>query len=88
MHVTWVSQVALVVTNLPANAGDARDVGSIPGLGRSSGEGNGNPLKYSCPKQVLGEQTRALTVFHVLSRWGVVTGSHARQKEMLITSAS
>ena len=48
MHVTWVSQVALVVTNLPANAGDARDVGSIPGLGRSSGEGNGNPLQYSC----------------------------------------
>ena len=48
MHVTWASQVALVVTNLPANAGDARDVGSIPGLGRSSGEGNGNPLQYSC----------------------------------------
>ena len=33
--------------NLPANAGDARDVGSIPGLGRSSGEGNGNPFQYS-----------------------------------------
>ena len=36
------------VKNLPANAGDARDVGSIPGLGRSPGEGNGNPLQYSC----------------------------------------
>ena len=35
----------LVVKNLPANAGD---MGSIPGLGRSSGEGNGNPLQYSC----------------------------------------
>ena len=35
----------LVVKNLPANAGDT---GSIPGLGRSSGEGNGNPLQYSC----------------------------------------
>ena len=34
-----------VVTNLPANAGD---VSSIPGLGRSPGEGNGNPLQYSC----------------------------------------
>ena len=34
--------------NPPANAGDARDVGFIPGLGRSSGEGNGNPLRYSC----------------------------------------
>ena len=32
----------------PANAGDARDVGSIPGLGRSPGEGNGNPLQYTC----------------------------------------
>ena len=38
----------LVVKNLSANAGDARDVGSIPGLGRSPGEGNGNPLQYSC----------------------------------------
>ena len=37
-----------VVKNLPANAGDARDVGSIPGLGRSPGGGNGNPLQYSC----------------------------------------
>ena len=40
-------QVALVVKNLPANAGDARDKGSIPGSGRSSGVGNGNPLQYS-----------------------------------------
>ena len=37
-----------VVKNLPANAGEARDVGSIPGLGRSSGGGNGTPLQYSC----------------------------------------
>ena len=40
--------VALVVRNLPANAGDIRDTGSIPGSGRSPGEGNGNPLQYSC----------------------------------------
>ena len=37
-----------VVKNPPANAGDTRDVGLIPGWGRSLGEGNGNPLKYSC----------------------------------------
>ena len=37
-----------MVKNLPANAGDEGYVGSIPGLGRSSGEGNGNPLPYSC----------------------------------------
>jgi len=40
--------VALVVKNLPARAGDIRDIGSIPGSGRSPGEGNGNPLQYSC----------------------------------------
>ena len=37
-----------VVKNMPANAGDTRDAGSIPGLGRSPGGGNGNPLQYSC----------------------------------------
>ena len=42
------SQVVLVVKNLPANAGDLRDMGSIPGSGRSPGEGQGNPLQYSC----------------------------------------
>ena len=39
--------MALVVKNLPDN-GDIRDTGSIPGWGRSAGEGNGNPLQYSC----------------------------------------
>ena len=44
------SQVALVVKkkNPPANAGDIRDAGSIPGLGISPGGGHGNPLQYSC----------------------------------------
>ena len=37
-----------VVKNPLASAGDARDAGSIPGLGRSPGEGNGKPLQYSC----------------------------------------
>ena len=36
-----------MVENLPANAGDIRDTGSIPGLGRSSGGGQGNPLQHS-----------------------------------------
>ena len=36
------------IKNLPANAGDARDVGSIPDSGRSPGGGNGNLLQYSC----------------------------------------
>ena len=43
----WGSQVAPVVKNLPANARDVRDMGSIPGLGRSPGGGHSNPLQYS-----------------------------------------
>ena len=42
------SQVAPVVKNPPANAGDVRDTGSVPGWGRSPGGGHGNPLQYSC----------------------------------------
>ena len=41
-------QVSLVVKELPANAGDVRDAGSIPGLGRSPRGGHGNALQYSC----------------------------------------
>ena len=37
-----------MVKNLPANPGDIRDMGSIPGFGRSPGGGYGNPLQYSC----------------------------------------
>ena len=37
----------LVVKNLPSSEGDAGDLGSVPGSGRSSGEGNGSPLQYS-----------------------------------------
>ena len=42
------SQVAIVVKNPSANAGDIRDAGSIPEWGRSPGGGRGNPLQYSC----------------------------------------
>ena len=42
------AQVVLVVKNLPSNAGDIGDAGSIPGLGRYPGVGNGNPLQYPC----------------------------------------
>ena len=46
--VAGVSQAVIVVKNPPANAGDPGDVGSIPGLRRSPGEGHGNPLQCSC----------------------------------------
>ena len=48
IHLPRASKVALVVKNTPANAGDLRDLDSIPGLGRSPGGGHGNPLQYSC----------------------------------------
>ena len=44
----WASQVVPLVKNPPANAGDTEDTGSIPGSGRSPGEGNGNSLWCSC----------------------------------------
>ena len=50
----WAFQVLLVVKNPPANAGDARDVGSIPGSGISHGEENGNLLQYSCLENSMG----------------------------------
>jgi len=47
-HARRVSQVALMVKNLPASEEDVRDMGSIPGSGRSPGGGYGNPLQYFC----------------------------------------
>ena len=49
----------------PANAGDIRDVGSIPGLGRSPGEGNGNPLQYSCLENLMDRGAWRVTVHGV-----------------------
>ena len=45
--------------------GDVRDAGSIPGLGRSPGEGNGNPLQYSCLKNPMGRGAWWATVHRV-----------------------
>ena len=47
-HYHGASQVVLVLKNMPANAGNIRDMGSISGSGRSPGGGHGNPLQYSC----------------------------------------
>ena len=60
---------ASVVKNPPANAGDARDVCSIPGSGRSPGEGNGNPLQYSCLGNPTDRGTWQATVRGVTKNW-------------------
>ena len=49
-----------VVKHPPSYAGDARDVGSIPGSRRSPGEGNGNPLQYSCLENPMEEEPDGL----------------------------
>ena len=58
-----------VVKNLPANAGDARDVGLIPGSRRSPGEGNGNPLQYSCLGNCMDRGAWWATVHRVAHSW-------------------
>ena len=55
----WAFQVAPVVKNLPANAGDIKDVGSIPGAGRCPGGRHGNPLQYSCLENPHGQTWQA-----------------------------
>ena len=58
-----------MVKNLSANAADVRDVGSIPGSRRSSGEGNGNPLQYSFLENPMDRGTLQATV-HGVARVG------------------
>ena len=59
------SQVALEDKNPPANAGDTGDLGSIPGLGRSPGEGNGNPLYIPCLENPMNRGAWRTTVHRV-----------------------
>ena len=67
--------------NLPANAGDARDEGSIPGLRRSPGEGNGNPLQYSCLEKFHGQ--RSLAGYSSWGRKETDTTQHAHTHTLL-----
>ena len=55
--------------NPPANAGNIGDVGSIPGMGRSLGGGNGNPLQYPCPENPVDRGAWRAT-FHGVTRVG------------------
>ena len=50
--------MVLVVKNLPANEGDIREAGSVPGLGRSPGEGHSNPLQYFLPGESHGQRSQ------------------------------
>ena len=58
-----------VVKNPPASAGIAGDIGLIPGLGRSLGVGNGNPLQYSSLENSMDRETWQATVLGVTKSW-------------------
>ena len=67
--VTRASQVALVVKNPPANTGNIRNVSLIPGLGRSPGGGNGNPLRYSCLENPMDRGPWWVRIHAVTKSW-------------------
>ena len=62
-------QVALVVKNSPANAGEVRDTSLIPGLGRLPGRGHGNPLQYSCLENPMERGISQAAVQRVAKSW-------------------
>ena len=59
----------MVVKNPLANAGDMRDAGSVPGLGRSSGGGHDNPLQYSCLENPMDRGAQRATAHRVTKSW-------------------
>ena len=78
---TWASQMVLVVKIPPANA---EDVGWIPGLGRSPGEGNGNPLQYSCLGYPLDRGAWQATVHGVTKELDMTQGLNNDDNNNLI----
>ena len=58
-----------VEKNLPANKGDTGDMGSVPGSGRSPGEGNGSPLQYSCRENPMDRGAWQAAVHGVAKSW-------------------
>ena len=58
-----------MVKNMPANAGDIRNMSSIPGLGRFPGGGHGNPFQYSCLKNPVDRGARQATVHRKAYKW-------------------
>ena len=77
-----------VVKNLPASAGDTRDAGSIPGLGRSPGRGNGNLLQYSCLENFVDRGAWWVTVHGDLNESDMVEHTHISLLGTLLHSHS
>ena len=69
MYIVRAPKVALVVKNPPANAGDIREAGLIPGLIRSPGGGNGSPLQHSCLVNPMNGEAWWATIHRVTQSW-------------------
>ena len=69
LNIKSEKKVTLMVKDLPVNAGDRKDAGSIPGMGRSSGVGNGNPLQYSCQGNLMDRGAWWPIVHGTAQRW-------------------
>ena len=69
-----------MVKDLPANAGDIRDTGSIPGLGRSLGGGHGNPLQYSCLENPMDRGAQWAAV-HGVAKNQIQSNMHTQQQQ-------
>ena len=75
----WAFPVAQLVKKLPASSGDTTDIGSVPGSGRSPGEGNGNPLQYSCLENSMDRGAWLATVHGITKSWAQLN-AHAQIK--------
>ena len=73
-----------LVKNLPASAGDVRDTGSIPGLGRSPGEGHDNPLQYSCLENSMDRRSWGAIVYGIKKSWTRLSGYHFYPLQLLL----
>ena len=82
----WASQVVLAVKNPPVNAGDIRDTGSIPGLGRSPGGSYGNPLQYSCLEHPMNRGAWWAAVQRVAESDTTKVTEHAHMHTLLINN--
>ena len=72
LYLPLLPLIVLFVRNPPADAGDVRDMGSIPGLGRFPGGGNGNPFQYPCLENPMDRGAWRATVHGIAKRLSMV----------------
>ena len=78
----WASQMALVVNNLPPNVEHVRDMSLILELGRSPGEGHGDPLQYSCLENPMDKGAWQVTVHGFAQSWTKLKWFSTHRKQL------